>query len=513
MNRKEGFEPLNSAKSAIAGGPRHFHLLWDEDIEQLRGIFRLIMDHSEDVVRHWYKLYVLHFGDSRSLSESEFTRIFEPGLRRNKEALLAGDMDLYAAQVIRLGELLAERRVPLEEIIASLHLFEESAQTVFPQDSATHIYTSFDKLSHVRIILLVSAYFRSNSAAAGERILALEREAARLSHGSRTRFRGLVGGSPAMRRLYGRIETAAATREGVLIAGEKGAGKELVARAIHESTAGPHQPFVAIKCSAVPADFIASEMFGYTRQALNGAAADYLGLIRSAEGGTVFIDEICALGSDLQRELLRIALQGTVCPIGSSERFPVNFRLIASTESDPEAAVKRGQLRADLFKRLRNCLVKVPPLRDRRGDIPLLVEHFISVFRERSGRMVYGISEKALDALQIFPWPGNVRELAQVVEESFLSSSHSITLADLPSLAGHKDALREARAPQPLGKQPNVASFRDLERDLIQRALESMNGDRAQAARLLNISQQKLNSKLKKLGLKPHPPAAPRSKH
>jgi hypothetical protein len=154
-------------KPVLPGAPRHFHLLWDEDIEHLRDILRTILERSEEIVRHWYQLYVLHFGDARSLSEAEFTRIFEPGLRRNKLALLDADMDLYAAQVIHLGELLAERRVPLEEIIASLHLFEESAQTVFPQDSPTHIYTSFDKLSHVRIILLVSAYFRSHSAAAG----------------------------------------------------------------------------------------------------------------------------------------------------------------------------------------------------------------------------------------------------------------------------------------------------------------------------------------------------------
>src|SRR5690348_11706099 len=178
-----------------SGAPRHFHLLWDEDIEALRDIFETIKERSGEIVRHWYRLYVLHFGDSRSLSEAEFIRIFEPGLRRNKQALLDGDMDLYASQVIRMGELLAERRVPLEEIIASLHLFEESAQIVFPPDAPTQLYTGFDKLSHVRIILLVSAYFRSHAAAAGERIAALEREAAQLKHDARTRFHGLVGGS------------------------------------------------------------------------------------------------------------------------------------------------------------------------------------------------------------------------------------------------------------------------------------------------------------------------------
>jgi hypothetical protein len=280
MSEKDALKGPASMKPVLPGAPRHFHLLWDDDIEQLRDIFSIILERSEEIIHHWYQLYVLHFGDARSLSEIEFTRIFEPGLRRNKMALLDGDMDLYAAQVIHLGELLAERRVPLEEIIASLHLFEESAQTVFPQDSPTKIDTSFDKLSHVRIILLVSAYFRSNSAAAGERIAALEREAARLSHNARTRFHGLVGGSPVMRRLYSRIEAAGAAREAILIVGDKGTGKELVARAIHESRAGDRGPFVAINCAAIPAGLIDGELFGYKREALNGAAADYMGLFR-----------------------------------------------------------------------------------------------------------------------------------------------------------------------------------------------------------------------------------------
>lgn len=490
-------------KPALPGAPRHFHLLWDDDIEQLRGIFLIILERSEEIVRHWYKLYVLHFGDARSLSEAEFMRIFEPGLRRNKQALLDANMDLYAAQVIHLGELLAERRVPLEEIIASLHLFEESAQTAFPQNSPTHIYTSFDKLSHVRIILLVSAYFRSNSAAAGERIAALEREAARLNHNARTRFHGLVGGSPVMRRLYTRIEEAGATLEPVLIVGDRGTGKELVARAIHESGAGERGPFVAINCALMPAALIGGELFGYKRQALNSASADYLGLFRAADGGTLFVDEISALSAQTQDEISRVLREGTVRASCTAEQYPVNVRLIASTRRNPQTAVAAAQPRPDLFDRVRHCTIEVPSLRERLEDLAPLVEHFISVFRERSGRPVYGISEEALSALHRFNWPGNVRELAGVIEQAFANSDdHIISYSNLPPLIDAAAATAHDKPrPQPLGTQPHIASFAELERDLIQRALEGVGGNKVQAAKLLKISRKKLYAKMKKFSL------------
>jgi DNA-binding NtrC family response regulator len=480
-----------------SGGPRHFHLLWDEDIDQLRGILRLVLEHSREIVRHWYQLYVLHFGDQRTLSEAEFTRIFEPALRRNKVALLEGNMDHYAEQVISLGELLAERRVPLEEVIASLHLFEESAQTVFPADASTHIYTVFDKLSHIRIILLVTAYFRSHSAAARERIAALEREAARLGQEVRTRFRGLVGGSAAMRLLYRQIEAASGAGN-VLVVGEKGTGKELVARAIHEGGAGA--PFVAVNCAAIPSALIVSELFGYKRDALGDAAADYLGLIRAADGGTLFLDEIGVLTPPLQQELVRVLRQGTVRPVGAQEYHRVNVRVIAAASQDPYAAIAEGKLHPDLFERLRGSIVQVPPLRERREDIDALVEHFISIFRERTGRPIYGISQRALDALRDLQWPGNVRELSEFVEAAFNAArGQIIELSDLPKSTA---VPAQSAGFSPRGRAtPNIASFADLERDLIQRALESTRGNKVQAAKLLKISRKKLYSRLEKFNL------------
>ena len=239
---------------APEGGPRYFHLLWDEELEALQPILRLVLDHLEEVVGHWHRLYVLHFGDTRSLSKPEFRDLFYNALSRNTKDLLEGDMDRYAIDTIRTGELLCERNVPFAEIVASLHLYEESAYTAFPKHPSPplEIYTAFDKLSHIRMILLADAYFRSASASAGARIQALERQATLLAREKRSIFHGLVGSNLAMRHLYDRIEAAAETRGTILIVGESGTGKELVARAIHESGAQSAAPFVALNCAATP---------------------------------------------------------------------------------------------------------------------------------------------------------------------------------------------------------------------------------------------------------------------
>ena len=282
-----------------ASGPRHFHLLWDEELEQLRPILSLVMENLDAVIAHWYRLYTLHFGDQRTLAEREFHEIFYNNLKRNTSDLLEGDMDRYALNTIRTGEMLCERRVPFSEVIASLHLYEESAHTVFPESLPVEIYTTFDKLSHVRMILLADAYFRSAAAVAGARIESLEREARRLPRGDRRSFHGLVGASPQMRRLYERIEAAAATRGTVLIVGESGTGKELVARALCEAGPQAGAPFVALNCAAIPKDLIESELFGYKRGAFSGANADYLGLFRAAEGGALFLDEVTEMSAEV----------------------------------------------------------------------------------------------------------------------------------------------------------------------------------------------------------------------
>lgn len=254
--------------------PHHFHLLWDEDLEELREVLIAVRDRRTEVVSLWFDLYQLHFGDRRSISATEFRAIFEPALLTNKEFLLNKDMDGYARNVLKLGETLSNNHVPLQEIIASLHLFEEAAQGVFPDNPppTTSVYTKFDKLSHIRIILLVDSYSRSQWASVATRIHALELEAKFVPIEERSRFHGLVSKSPVMRELYSRIESVGRVRAIALVEGETGTGKELVARAIHECGPLPAAPFVPLNCAALPKELIESELFGYKRGAFSGAS-------------------------------------------------------------------------------------------------------------------------------------------------------------------------------------------------------------------------------------------------
>src|SRR5208337_1112551 len=217
------------------------------------------------------------------------------------------------------------------------------------------------------------AYFRSRMAVSAARIRSLEQEASQLPSESRSRFHGLVGESPAMRRLYERIEATGATRGTVFIVGESGSGKELVARAIHECGPNLERAFVALNSAAIPRELVESELFGYKRGAFSGATTEYLGLFRAAEGGTLFLDEITEMSPATQSKLLRAIQERTVRPVGATAEVPVNVRLIASTNRDPEAAVHAGDLREDLYYRLQVNVLRVPPLRERLADISVLV--------------------------------------------------------------------------------------------------------------------------------------------
>ena len=482
--------------------PPYFHLLWDEDLAVHRYVFESVRDRIQEVIAHWYRLYALHFGEERIRSQLEFSKLLAGSVSELMADLSEGNLDLYATHCFRFGEALAQQGISLRGLIANVALFEEAALEVFPAEPQLTMdaYRIFDRVCHIGIILLIEAYGRSRWAVAGTRISELEREAAQLAPSQRTLFFGIVGRSPAMRRMYERIEAASRARGTILVVGESGSGKELVARAIHECGDGPDLPFVALNCAALPRDLIESELFGYKRGAFSGASNDYLGLFRAADGGTLFLDEVTEMSAETQTKLLRAIQERSVRPVGATREIPVDVRLIASTNRDPEQAVEAGQLRRDLYYRLQAGVINVPPLRDRLEDVPLLADHFIAIFNQRLRRPtpVIGVDPAALNAMMHYTWPGNVRELSNAIESAFtFGHSAYIELADLPRAIAGK-FLPEAQDPP---QRSETYTFEQVERDLIKRALDATEGNKVRAAKLLKISRKKLYAKISKYAL------------
>jgi len=489
--------------------PQYFHLLWDEEIERLRDILQVLRDRQDEVLDRWYQLYTIHLGEAATLSRREFYALYGRDLTQTINHLLQGDMEQFVTDMRVSGEHLVERGVPFREVISSLHLFEESCNAIFDRQSMPEedssdrisVLMTFDKLSHCRMIVLAEAYFGTTQARTQTRTQALEREVARLAPDPRIRqhFHGIVGQSPAMRDVFQRVSAAGASRGTVLIVGESGTGKELVARAIHELGKSGTTPFVPVNCSALPRELIESELFGYKRGAFSGATTEYQGLFRAAEGGALFLDEVTEMSPDTQAKLLRTLQERTIRPVGSVSEVPVKVRIIASTNRDPHEAVRQGRLREDLYYRLNVNTLFLPPLREHREDLPLLVEYFLTYFSERLGVHHRRIDPSALVALEQYDWPGNVRELMNMIESAYtFSRSDLITLADLPATLSFREKIPRTDTSQPLA--PSL-SFAEAERGLIVRALASTSGNKLQAAKLLGISRKKLYAKIAKYHL------------
>ena len=307
---------------------------------------------------------------------------------------------------------------------------------------------------------------------------------------TRPGFAGLIGISPKMQRVYKMIGKVSQHTYPVLILGESGTGKELVARSVHFSGLRQQKPFVPVDCSGLVPTLIESELFGHTKGAFTGAQNARQGLLESAEGGTIFLDEIGELPVDLQSKLLRALQEREIRPVGATARVRINLRVIAATNRDLEAAIRTGSFRQDLYFRLNVVQIKLPPLRERRSDIPLLVASFLEKFSDPQ-RPMRVLSEDAMRRLISYDWPGNVRELENAIERAVaLGSGPILHVGDLPSnlQSSSEETLPEADVLLPL---------EELERRAIMRALRETAGDKLAAARLLGIGKTTLYRKLK----------------
>ncbi|HTV58628.1 MAG TPA: sigma-54 dependent transcriptional regulator [Verrucomicrobiae bacterium] len=324
------------------------------------------------------------------------------------------------------------------------------------------------------------------------RLLEMDEENRVLREQLRTRpgFGGLIGVSQKMQRVYRMIEKVSQHNYPVLILGESGTGKELVAKSIHYMGARRNKPFIPVDCSALVPTLIESELFGYAKGAFTGAVHSKIGLMEAAGDGTLFLDEIGDLPIDLQAKLLRALQEREIRPVGSTDRVAISIRAIAATHRDLESAVRQGSFRQDLFFRLNVVQVKMPPLRERKSDIPLLVSSFLEKFSDESGP-VRTISEDAMARLMAYDWPGNVRELENAIERAIaLGSGPILHVGDLPSNLQYGTG---ERTPQ----NDEVLPLDELERRAILRALRESGGDKLAAAKLLGIGKTTLYRKLK----------------
>jgi two-component system NtrC family response regulator len=334
-----------------------------------------------------------------------------------------------------------------------------------------------------------------------------ENEALRAELRAHTAFTGFVGASPQMKAVFERIRTVAPTDATVLIEGESGTGKEVVARALHEASQRAEGPFIALSCAALPETLLEGELFGHEKGAFTDARKEKRGRFELADGGTIFLDDIDDMPLAVQVKLLRVLQERAFERLGSEATREIDIRVVAATKVPLLGAVREGKFREDLFYRINVVPIVLPPLRERTGDVPLLVQHMVE--RHGGGRE-YKLAASTMAALERYPWPGNVRELENAVQRAIAlaGTSRELSLADLVPLDERwRGATEIAGEVRPLREV-----VREAEAAQIRRALEACGGHRSQTADALGISRKVLWEKMRDLGVEPPSPGAPSSK-
>lgn len=448
--------------------------------------------------------HVLVIDDEEDLCELLTLRLEHHGFRVSSEQTVRGGVEVLEREIVDalivdlrlegenglvLLEEVAKRSLDLPVIILTAHGTIETAVDAMKRGAYGFLTKPFD--DHELLQKLNHAVERNR----------LSRELAGLRRivGAPSSAR-LLGTSARLNAIREVIARVAATDANVLVLGESGTGKEVAARSIHELSNRRQAAFVAINCGALPGDLLESELFGYVKGAFTGATRNKEGLFAAAEGGTLFLDEIGDAPANVQVKLLRVLQERTYLPVGATESHAADVRIVAATNRDLRADVAAGRFREDLFYRLHVVPITMPPLRERREDIPLLIDHFVARNNVRLGTEIRGLDSEARRLLYEYSWPGNVRELENTVERAMvLAEGDQITTADL------SERVREARDPVKLqlssGELSVKKTTRYIEEVLIRRALQKTKGNRTRAAELLEISHRALLYKIKDYGI------------
>jgi two-component system response regulator HydG len=392
--------------------------------------------------------------------------------------------DLVMGEVSGFDVLTAAlRTVPdIEVIVVSAHGGVEAAVEAMKQGAATFL----EKPLNIEAVRQVVSE-RAEKQALRRRNTELER---RLDE--RFGFEGIIGKSPAMVRIFEALGQVSSTNATVLITGESGTGKELIAKAVHQNSRRKHGPFVALNCAAMSEGVLESELFGHTKGAFTGAIRSHEGKFEYASGGTLFLDEVGDMPLGIQAKLLRVIEEREIVRVGTNEPVKIDVRLLSATNQDLQKLVEEKVFREDLFFRLNVVSIDLPPLRERKADIPLLVEHTVRELSEEYGDRIEGVSAEAMEILTEFPWPGNVRQLKNAVESMMIvSRGPDLLPEDVPA------TIRQAGGGDERPPRLSGMSIQEMERRLIESTLREEGGNRERAANALGISERTLYRKIK----------------
>lgn len=318
--------------------------------------------------------------------------------------------------------------------------------------------------------------------------------------GEQFRIDNIIGSDGRMQDVLKIVKKVAGSSSTVLVCGESGTGKELIAKAIHQNSPRKDKPFIAINCAAIPETLLESELFGYEKGAFTGASTRKIGLFESAEGGTLFLDEVGDMGMGLQAKLLRVLQEREIRRVGGNENLQIDVRILAATNKNLGEEIKKGMFREDLYYRLNIIAIQLPALRERKGDIPRLVGHYLEKYGRSHGKAMSGISDEALDLLVSYSWPGNVRQLEGVIERAVLFSEGEILDVEALPLELHFKAASAGKIQMDFPSEG--LSFEDLEREMLVKAMKKADWVIAKAAPLLGMSYRTLQYRLNKFGIK-----------